>query len=170
MQAGAQHAAPLQVALRSLVRTLGFIDVDILSVDYVARLFVLRGAARTRSGRATWSSARACSGSLLRTGLRFVRLIENLGNLVQRLLEVLRSGAQASRAALGDGFLGFFDGVFGGLDVRFRYLLAILAEHFLRLRHDAVEPIARFDFLHAAAVIFRVRFSFGAHLFGLFLG
>src|SRR5208282_2264290 len=96
-----------------LVRPLGFVDVDVFGVDHIAGLFVLR-AARARP----WSAARACAragcAGLLRSG-GFAGLIENLGDLVQRFLEVLGSGAQTSRATFGDGFLRFVNSIFGGL-------------------------------------------------------
>src|SRR5882724_549745 len=160
---------PSGALLHVLVGPLRFIHVDVLGVNYVARL-VARGAAGGRAA-CCWppTCSRAGSRRLFRAR-RLIRLVQHFSEFVQRTLQVFRRGTQPWHAAFVDSFLRVFDGVLSRLHISFRKLLAIFANHFLALVEDAVEAIARFDFFHAAAVIFAVRFGLHAHLLGFFLG
>src|SRR5882762_6276592 len=142
---------------------LRLVHVHVLGVDHVARLLLLSAARRTP----------ACSGAR-RTGLprgsSLRGLVQLFGDLVQRPLDVFRRCPQPRHAAFVDGLLRVFDGLFGLFHLRFRDLLAVFAEHLLRLVEDAVQAVARLDLLHAAPVVFAVRFGLRLHLLGLFLG
>src|SRR6266850_1826481 len=150
----------------NLIRTLALVHVHVLGIDHVARLLVLRAA---RAGRTT----AARSGARGRTGLSrsrcLRRLIEILGDLVQRALDVLLCRTQPRHAALVDGFLRVLDRLFGLLHFRFGDLLSVFADHLLGLVECSVQAVPRLDLFHPAAVVFRVRFGFCPHLLGFFL-
>src|SRR5438132_12198973 len=86
------------------VRSFGLVHVHVLGVNHVTRLLLLRGARARRISASC--RARRCTG--LPCGLR--RLIELLGDLVQRTLNVLLGRPQPWNAAFVDGFFGVFDG------------------------------------------------------------
>src|SRR4029077_9663088 len=145
-------SAPLLMCF--LVRTLGFVDIDILGVDNVVRfLLLLRAGGRSAACSGARPSAR-CSG--LRCACGLVSLVQHLSNLVQLPLDALGSRAQPRCAAFVHGLLGILDGLIQRLRVRLRDFVAVFADHLLRLIHDAVQAIARVDLFHAPAVILGV--------------
>ena len=92
---------------------------------------------------------------------------------MQCALDIFRGRTQAAGIALAavtHRFLGFLEGFLGGLNVGLRQLVAIFANGLFGLVHNAVQTVAGFDFFHTAAIFFRVRFGFDAHLLRLVLG
>src|SRR5579862_578162 len=153
-----------------LVRALILVHVHVFSVNHVAGF--ARAALRAAGLTGGWSSlpcARAGAGRLL----RLAGLIECFGHLVQRRFYLLGRRANSRSvafAAVGHGLLGFLESLLRGFHFVRRQLLAVFANGLLGLVHDAVQPVTSFDFFHAAAIVFGMRFGLDAHLFRLFLG
>src|SRR5690348_1719108 len=156
---------PRPTALAS-VGALLVIDVDVFGIDHVRGLFTGALFLRTGPGRAG-ASAGSCR---LTRGGGLARLVERFRELVQRTLDVLGRGAQARSAAFVHGFLGVFESFLSGFEVGFRKLVAIFANGLFSLIDQAVEAVSGIDLLHAAAILFGMRFGFDAHFFGFFLG
>src|SRR5437588_6681304 len=165
--AGARPCCAPAIAASTLIRPLRLVHVHILGVDHIARLLLLRAA---RARRRTPASSSARRASLPCRTRRLGRLVQLLGDLVQRTLDVFRRRPQPRHAAFVDGLLRVFDGLFGLFHIRFGDLLAVFAEHLLRLVEDAVQAVARLDLFHSAPVLFTVCFGLRLHLLGLFFG
>src|SRR5258708_700983 len=161
---GAQHCrAPLGT---DSIRTLALVHIHVLGVNDIAGLASLRA---TRAARGTARpGARACGAGLFSATRRLIRLVEHFGDLVQRALGIFRRRAKPRNSAFADSFLRVLDCLFGGLDVRFRNLFPVFPDHLLGLVENAVQTIARLDFLHPAAILLAVRLGFDPHLLGLF--
>jgi len=120
--------------------------------------------------RKNFPRASAACTSLSRRGARRLSgFVQLLGDLVQRTLDVFLGRSQPWNAAFIHGLLRVFDGLFGLLYIRLADLSRFSRSIFFGLIHDAIQAVARFDLFHPAAVVFRMRFGFCPHLFGLFL-